>query len=30
MNKITKRPLQNIGYNFIDSKYLPKGRNEYF
>ena len=30
MNKITKRPLQNIGYNFIEGKYLPKGRNEYF
>jgi len=30
MNKITKRPLQRIGYDFIEEGYLPKGKNEYF
>ena len=30
MNKITKRPLQRIGYDFIEENYLPKGKNEYF
>ena len=30
MNKITKRPLQSIGYEFIDHAYLPKGKDEYF
>ena len=30
MNKISKRPLQRIGYDFIEENYLPKGKNEYF
>lgn len=30
MNKITRLPLQRIGYDFIDENYLPKGKNEYF
>lgn len=29
MNLIQKRPLQSIGYQFIDPEYLPKGRDEY-
>ncbi len=29
MNIIHKRPIAEIGYNFIDSQYLPKGKNEY-
>ncbi len=29
MNIIKKHPLQNIGYNFIDSQYIPKGKDEY-
>lgn len=30
MNKITKHPVNNLGYNFVDEKYLPKGENEYY
>lgn len=30
MNNIAKRPLQRVGYDFIDENYLPKGKNEYF
>lgn len=30
MNIITKHPVNNLGYNFIDSKYLPAGENEYY
>ena len=29
MNIIHKRPISEIGYNFIESQYLPKGKNEY-
>jgi hypothetical protein len=29
MNIIYKRPIAEIGYNFIESQYLPKGKNEY-
>ena len=29
MNDIKKRPLASIGYNFIDEKYIPKGKDEY-
>ncbi len=29
MNIIQKHPLRNIGYNFIDSQYIPKGKDEY-
>ena len=30
MNKITKRPLHRLGYDFVDSQYLPPGRDEYY
>ncbi len=30
MNIITKHPVNNLGYNFIDPKYLPVGENEYY
>ncbi len=30
MNIITKHPINNLGYNFIDKKYLPKGEDEYY
>ena len=30
MNIINKFPVAEIGYNFIESKYLPKGKNEYY
>ena len=30
MNIITKHPINNLGYNFIDDKYLPKGKDEYY
>lgn len=29
MNEIKKRPLKSIGYDFVASKYLPEGRDEY-
>jgi hypothetical protein len=29
MNIIKKYPIGDIGYNFIEKKYLPKGENEY-
>jgi hypothetical protein len=30
MNPITKRPISDIGYNFIPTAYLPKGKDEYY
>ncbi len=30
MNNISKKPLSNLGYNFVDQKYLPEGKNEYY
>ncbi|MFT3845070.1 MAG: DUF4954 family protein [Lacibacter sp.] len=30
MNPIIKRPISEIGYNFIPVKYLPKGKDEYY
>jgi len=30
MNIIKKHPLNNLGYNFIDSKYIPDGKDEYY
>lgn len=30
MNNITKRPLHRVGYGFIEERYLPNGKNEYF
>ncbi len=29
MNIITKHPVNNLGYNFVDRKYIPKGKDEY-
>jgi hypothetical protein len=30
MNIITKHPVNNLGYNFIDPNYLPPGEDEYY
>lgn len=30
MNEIKKSPINSLGYDFIDSLYLPKGKNEYY
>ena len=30
MNQIKKSPINSLGYNFIDSRYLPKGKDEYY
>ena len=30
MNRIRKKPLTKIGYDFIDHKYLPEKQNEYY
>lgn len=30
MNQITKQPISDIGYNFIPTAYLPKGKDEYY
>ncbi len=30
MNVITKHPINNLGYNFIDPKYIPEGQDEYY
>ena len=30
MNEIKKSPINSLGYNFIDSGYLPKGKDEYY
>ncbi len=30
MNKIEKRPLKEIGYDFIGKKYIPDGKDEYY
>jgi Domain of unknown function (DUF4954) len=30
MNIITKHPVNNLGYNFIDAAYLPRGKDEYY
>jgi Domain of unknown function (DUF4954) len=30
MNLINKRPISSLGYGFIDKKYIPKGKNEYY
>jgi Domain of unknown function (DUF4954) len=30
MNIITKHPVNNLGYGFIDKKYLPAGKDEYY
>jgi hypothetical protein len=30
MNVINKRPLSDLGYNFIPTAYIPKGKTEYY
>jgi hypothetical protein len=30
MNEIKKSPISSLGYNFIDERYLPKGKDEYY
>ena len=30
MNVITKHPINNLGYNFIDPNYIPDGEDEYY
>jgi hypothetical protein len=30
MNEIKRSPLHSLGYNFIPSEYLPKGKDEYY
>lgn len=30
MNIIQKHPVNNLGYNFVDKKYIPKGKDEYY
>lgn len=30
MNIIKKHPVKDIGYNFIEKKYIPKGKDEYY
>ncbi len=30
MNEIKKSPINSLGYGFIDSRYLPKGKDEYY
>ncbi len=29
MNNILKKPIKELGYNFVDQKYLPNGQDEY-
>jgi len=30
MNIIQKHPVNNLGYSFVDKKYIPKGKDEYY
>lgn len=30
MTDIRKSPISNLGYNFVDQKYIPKGKDEYY
>lgn len=30
MNQIKKKPLKELGYNFIETQYLPAGQDEYY
>ncbi|MCC7401826.1 MAG: DUF4954 family protein [Chitinophagaceae bacterium] len=30
MNNIGKKPISELGYNFIPKEYIPKGKNEYY
>ncbi len=29
MNRITKKPIDKLGYNFIDKKFIPEGQDKY-
>jgi hypothetical protein len=29
MNLFHKRPIESLGFDFIEPKFLPKGKNEY-
>lgn len=30
MNRITKKPISKLGYDFIDKDYIPRGKDEYY
>src|SRR5215813_821012 len=30
MNVINKQPIASLGYHFVDKKYIPKGKDEYY
>lgn len=30
MNIITKKPIQKLGYDFVEKEFLPKGKDEYY
>ena len=30
MNIIQRHPVNNLGYNFVDKKYIPRGKDEYY
>lgn len=30
MNNILKKPIQSLGYDFLDKKYIPRGKDEYY
>lgn len=30
MNLISKHPVNNLGYNFVEQKYIPEGKDEYY
>ena len=30
MNIIQKHPVNNLGYNFVEAKFIPKGKDEYY
>jgi hypothetical protein len=30
MNELSKKPLTSIGYHFVNEKYLPEGKDEYY
>ncbi len=30
MNEIIKTPITSLGYNFVDTKYIPRGKDEYY
>ena len=30
MNQIQNHPINDLGYNFMDAKYIPEGKDEYY